>query len=148
VQGSSGSQRRAASDFRSVKRVGRSAKMTRWPPRPLPSPRAARALHRHELDYQPAIVEHGGALVIVFERLDPATFAGDLYVTRSADGGATWSEPVQLTTGAALNDVQPHTLAYQGKRVLIWSRQKGSEADRDLWLDVLVSQRRRSVQSQ
>lgn len=56
-----------------------------------------------EIDYQAAVIRSGddGARIVVFERLDPATFAGDLLLTRSTDDGATWTPPVPVVAGAA-----------------------------------------------
>ena len=56
-----------------------------------------------EIDYQPSIIRSSddGARIVVFERLDTSTFFGDLWITRSIDGGDTWSEPVSIiATGA------------------------------------------------
>jgi len=50
-----------------------------------------------EIDYQPAIVESSdGTRIVVFERLDASSFFGDLWITRSTDGGGTWSEPAAI----------------------------------------------------
>lgn len=51
-----------------------------------------------ELDYQPSIIRSGddGVRILVFERLDRSTLFGDLWITRSADGGDTWSDPVAI----------------------------------------------------
>jgi hypothetical protein len=56
-----------------------------------------------ELDYQPAILKSNddGARIVVFERLDPSTLFGDLWITRSIDGGETWSEPVAIIATSA-----------------------------------------------
>ena len=55
-----------------------------------------------EIDYQPAIIEASdGGRIAVFERLDASSFFGDLWITRSTDGGDTWSEAAAiLATGA------------------------------------------------
>ena len=55
-----------------------------------------------EIDYQPAILKASdGARVVVFERLDASSFFGDLWITRSTDGGDTWSAPgAIIATGA------------------------------------------------
>ena len=56
-----------------------------------------------EIDYQPAILKSSddGTRIVVFERLDPATLFGDLWITRSTDGGTSWSEPSAIiATGA------------------------------------------------
>ena len=51
-----------------------------------------------ELDYQAAILRSSddGARIVVFERLDPSTVYGDLWLTRSTDGGETWTEPAPI----------------------------------------------------
>src|SRR5215510_11893346 len=51
-----------------------------------------------ELDYQPSIIRSSddGARIVVFERLNPSTLFGDLWITRSIDGGETWSEPATI----------------------------------------------------
>jgi hypothetical protein len=55
-----------------------------------------------ELDYQPAVVRaNDGARIVVFERLDASTFFGNLWITRSTDGGDTWSEPVAIIATSA-----------------------------------------------
>ena len=55
-----------------------------------------------DIDYQPAILKSSdGARIVVFERLDPATLFGDLWITRSIDGGDTWSEPAAIIATSA-----------------------------------------------
>jgi len=47
-------------------------------------------------DYQADVIspwEQPDHRIVVFERLNPATLSGDLYVTRSEDSGETWSDP-------------------------------------------------------
>ena len=54
-------------------------------------------------DYQAAVIApwtDSAVRVAVFERLDHS-FNGDLWLTRSADGGSTWSEPVPVVDSAA-----------------------------------------------
>jgi hypothetical protein len=55
-----------------------------------------------QLDYQPAILRSSddGARILVFERLDPSTFYGDLWLTRSTDGGEMWTEPAPIIATA------------------------------------------------
>ncbi|OAB58818.1 hypothetical protein AY599_20125 [Leptolyngbya valderiana BDU 20041] len=53
-------------------------------------------------DYQADAIQPWGApseRVVVFERL--SSFIGDLYLTRSTDSGASWSDPVPIVTGTA-----------------------------------------------
>ena len=61
-----------------------------------------------EMDYQASLlrVRPAGTLLMVIERLDPATRHGDLYLTTSADGGATWTVP-RLAVGTAMNERHP-----------------------------------------
>ena len=56
-----------------------------------------------EIDYQPAILKSSddGARIVVFERLDASSLFGDLWITRSIDGGDTWSEPAAIIATAA-----------------------------------------------
>lgn len=65
-----------------------------------------------DLDYQPAIVRFGstGEMLVVFERLDGSTLSGDLYLTRSADEGATWTDPAPIVASAR-NERHPALLA-------------------------------------
>ena len=55
------------------------------------------------IDYQPAVLHSrpDGARLVVFERLDPNTYAGDLWLTRSTDAGASWSTPVPIIASSA-----------------------------------------------
>ncbi|MGH8172508.1 MAG: sialidase family protein [Rhodanobacteraceae bacterium] len=56
-----------------------------------------------ELDYQASVLRSSddGARIVVFERLNPTTILGDLWITRSTDGGANWSEPTAIIATAA-----------------------------------------------
>ena len=56
-----------------------------------------------EIDYMPSVIRSSddGARIVVFERLDPSTFNGDLWITRSTDGGASWSTPAAIISSAA-----------------------------------------------
>ena len=50
-----------------------------------------------ENDYQPSLIRTAdGRLMIVLERLAPRTNSGDLYVSTSSDGGASWSVPAAV----------------------------------------------------
>ena len=56
------------------------------------------------MDYQGSVLRPWGTnqkRIVVFERLNPATLSGDLYVTTSDDSGASWSTPSSaVATGA------------------------------------------------
>jgi hypothetical protein len=56
-----------------------------------------------ELDYQPSVIQStdDDARIVVFERLDPNSLIGDLWITRSSDGGATWTDPAAIIATAA-----------------------------------------------
>lgn len=56
-----------------------------------------------QIDYMPSVIRSSddGARIVVFERLDASTFAGDLLLTRSTDGGAHWTTPVPIVASAA-----------------------------------------------
>lgn len=74
----------------------------------LSAPAGAPVASGPEMDYQSSLVrvQPAGTLMMVIERLDPATFSGDLYLATSADGGATWTEP-RLVVGTAMNERHP-----------------------------------------
>jgi hypothetical protein len=57
-----------------------------------------------EYDDQPSVIQStdDGARIVVFERLDPNNnLDGDLWLTRSTDGGATWTDPVAIIATTA-----------------------------------------------
>jgi hypothetical protein len=64
-----------------------------------------------EMDYQPSVIQStdDDARIVVFERLDPDTLIGDLWLTRSTDGGANWTDPVAIIATAA-NERHPALL--------------------------------------
>lgn len=64
-----------------------------------------------ELDYQPSVIQStdDDARIVVFERLDSNTLIGDLWLTRSTDGGASWTDPVAIIATAA-NERHPALL--------------------------------------
>lgn len=61
-----------------------------------------------ELDYMPDLirVEPGRKILIAFERVNPSTFAGDLYVSSSSDEGVTWTKP-SVAIATARNERHP-----------------------------------------
>jgi len=63
------------------------------------------------LDYQPSVIRStdDGARIVVFERLDPTTTYGDLWLTRSLDGGESWTPPAAIIATAA-NERHPALL--------------------------------------
>ncbi|HEX5123343.1 MAG TPA: sialidase family protein [Rhodanobacteraceae bacterium] len=56
-----------------------------------------------EYDDQPSVIQStdDGARIVVFERLDSNTLDGDLWLTRSTDGGASWTDPVAIIATVA-----------------------------------------------
>lgn len=55
-------------------------------------------------DYQASVIQpwsQADQRIVVFERLNPATLSGDLYLTRSTDAGLNWTEPVGIVTTSA-----------------------------------------------
>ncbi len=61
-----------------------------------------------ELDYMPSIIrlDPSGDLMLVYERIDLASFFGDLHVCFSSDNGSTWTTP-QPIIDTALNERHP-----------------------------------------
>jgi hypothetical protein len=60
-----------------------------------------------ENDYQPSLIRRAdGQLMIVLERLAPRTNSGDLYVSTSANGGASWTTPAAIVN-SKLNERHP-----------------------------------------
>lgn len=55
------------------------------------------------IDYQPAVIRSSddGARIVVFERLDPSSFSGDLWLIRSVDDGVSWSAPTAVIASSA-----------------------------------------------
>ncbi|HYR11043.1 MAG TPA: sialidase family protein [Longimicrobium sp.] len=59
-------------------------------------------------DYQPSLIRTAdGRLMIVLERLAARTNSGDLYVSTSSDGGASWSVPAMIVGNSKLNERHP-----------------------------------------
>lgn len=77
-------------------------------------------------DYQPSILRAAdGNLMLVFERLD-ANVIGDLWITRSADDGATWSTPTSVIATSA-NERHPALLQLgDGSFVLFYLKGSGA----------------------
>lgn len=88
-----------------------------------------------QIDYQAAVIRSAGddARVVVFERLDPDTFSGDLWLTRSIDGGASWSAAVAIVATAA-NERHPALLQLgSGNYVLFYLKGTGSTSTYRIW---------------
>jgi uncharacterized repeat protein (TIGR01451 family) len=63
-----------------------------------------------ELDYQPSIIRQmNGDLMIVYERMSPGDYFGDMLVTFSSDEGTSWTTP-QLIIDSPLNERHPSLL--------------------------------------
>lgn len=80
------------------------------------------------LDYQPSVIRSidDGARVVVFERLDPTTTDGDLWMTRSLDNGGRWSDPIAIIATAA-NERHP-ALVQTGPSSYVLFYLKGASA--------------------
>jgi hypothetical protein len=88
-----------------------------------------------ELDYQAAILRSSddGARIVVFERLDPSTVYGDLWLTRSTDGGETWTEPAPIVATA---DNERHPALVQtgpSRYVLFYLKGQSSATSFRIW---------------
>jgi len=60
-------------------------------------------------DYQPSVIRtHDGARLLAFERLD-GSLSGNLWITRSDDGGVAWSAP-QAIVATSANERHPALL--------------------------------------
>lgn len=87
------------------------------------------------LDYQPAVLRSSddGARIVVFERLDPATLSGDLWLTRSIDDGARWSTPTAIIASAA-NERHPALLQLgPASYVLFYLKGTGAASSFRIW---------------
>lgn len=88
-----------------------------------------------EIDYQATVIRSSddGARIVVFERLDPSTFAGDLWLTRSTDDGATWTPPVPVVAGGA-SERHPALLQLgPSSYVLFYLKGSGSSSSYRIW---------------
>jgi hypothetical protein len=86
------------------------------------------------IDYMPSVIRRDdGARIVVFERLDRATLAGDLLLTRSTDGGLSWTPPVAVADSGASERhpslVQLGPAAY----ALFYLRGDGSRGGYRIW---------------
>jgi hypothetical protein len=88
-----------------------------------------------EIDYMPSVIRSSddGARIVVFERLDASTFAGDLLLTRSTDGGASWTTPVPIVASAA-NERHPSLLQLgPASYALFYLKGTGTNTSYRLW---------------
>lgn len=100
-----------------------------------PAPAAEPVTSGAGIDYQPAVIRSSDddARIVVFERLDPATFAGDLWLTRSPDAGASWSAPVPIIA-SALNERHPALLQLgPAQYVLFYLKGATAQSSFRLW---------------
>ena len=87
------------------------------------------------LDYQLAVIRSSddGARIVVFERLDPATFNGDLLLTRSDDGGQTWTAPAPIIATQA-NERHPALIQLgPSNYALFYLKGSGASSSYRLW---------------
>lgn len=82
------------------------------------------------IDYMPSVIRSAddGARIVVFERLDPATLSGDLWLTRMEDGETVWSTPTPIIATAA-NERHP-ALLQLGWSSKAWENHRGPGTDR------------------
>ena len=88
-----------------------------------------------ELDYQAAVIRStdDDARIVVFERLDPATFSGDLLLTRSSDEGETWTAPAPIIATSA-NERHPALLQLgPSNYVLFYLKGSGGNSSYRIW---------------
>lgn len=86
------------------------------------------------LDYQAAVLRASsdGARIVVFERLNGA-LSGDLHITRSSDGGQSWSAPVAIIASAA-NERHPALVeTAPGTFALFYLKGTGASSTYRLW---------------
>lgn len=87
------------------------------------------------LDYQASVIRSSddGACIVVFERLDPLTLSGDLWLTRSTDGGMNWSAPTPIVSSAA-NERHPALLQLgPSSYALFYLKGTGSTTSYRIW---------------
>lgn len=88
-----------------------------------------------EIDYMPSVIRSSddGARIVVFERLNPSTLAGDLLLTRSTDDGVSWSTPAPIIASAA-SERHPSLLQLGAHDyVLFYLKGTGSSSSYRLW---------------
>lgn len=86
------------------------------------------------LDYQASVIRSSDddARIVVFERLD-ASFSGDLWLTRSTDDGASWSDPSPIITSAA-SERHPALLQLgPSNYVLFYLKGTGANSSYRIW---------------
>jgi hypothetical protein len=89
-------------------------------------------------DDQPAVLlAADGTRLVVFERLDPSTLYGDLWITRSTDGGATWSDPVTIVATSA-NERHPALVEIAPSQFALFYL-KGQSANASFRIDLATS---------
>jgi len=89
----------------------------------------------NEIDYMPSVIRSSddGARIVVFERLNPSTLAGDLLLTRSIDDGVSWSTPSPIIASAA-SERHPSLLQLgPSKYALFYLKGTGSNSSYRLW---------------
>jgi hypothetical protein len=87
-----------------------------------------------ELDYQSSVIRSSddGARIVVFERLD-SSLSGDLWLTRSMDGGSNWTTPTAIIATAA-NERSPALLQLgPASYVLFYLKGTGATSSFRIW---------------
>jgi hypothetical protein len=93
---------------------------------PFDSARAESVVSGAGFDYQPSVIRAADdSIFVVFERLNPSTLSGDLWLTRSIDEGESWSTPVAIIQTSE-NERHPALLQRaDGTFVLFYLRSTG-----------------------
>lgn len=83
---------------------------------------ATRVLGATGDDRLPTVSIDGERVTVAWERHDPGRLGGDLVVSTSADGGASFANPVTLVAG---NASRPALASADGVDHLVWQQQSG-----------------------
>lgn len=86
-----------------------------------------------QTDYQASVIRSSddGARIVVFERLD-GSLSGDLYLTRSTDDGANWSESVAMVASGS-NERHPALLQLASNSYVLFYLKGTSSSNFRIW---------------
>ncbi len=96
--------------------------------------------------YSPCLVrdEKDGAVTCVFNDVGPqrernVAASADLYITRSRDGGKSWTRPARLPVSSATDDISPAIVKFpDGPYVLFWASDRLSGGQMGLYFSSSV----------